>query len=106
MLRKNTACVALAALLASVSTAPIAAESARSQLNRAPQQSGNVTFDGSRSSSTTTAPSTSTSTVTAQPRQRTPEQAIQEYRDSSRTTPEQQRAIQNYQNSGKSRSGQ
>lgn len=103
MIRKYILHVPLAAVLASFSSQLIAADTAREQLNRAPRQSGNVTFDGSRSSGT----STSSSTVTAPPQQRsrTPEQAIQDYRNSSRTTPEQQRAIENYKNSGKSRSG-
>jgi hypothetical protein len=99
--------ISLAIAMASLASQVAAADSAKDQLNRAPRQSGNVTFDGARGSSTTTGGSSpmNSNAPAARPG-RTPEQAIQDYRDSSRTTPEQQRAIENYRNSGKSRSGQ
>jgi hypothetical protein len=90
-----------------VSGPAFSADTAKKQAERATKQSGEVTFDGARGSTTTAGGSSavtkSTSTATSP---RTQEQAIKEYKDSSKTTDAQMKAIENYKNSGKSRSGQ
>ncbi|OGI48653.1 MAG: hypothetical protein A2151_09840 [Candidatus Muproteobacteria bacterium RBG_16_65_34] len=92
--------------LALFSSAGMAAESAKSQLDRATdgKQHTGATFDGSKEKrggvDTTVKSSTSTATQT-----RTQEQAIKEYKESGKTTDAERKAIENYKNSGKSRSG-
>src|SRR5712691_12952351 len=67
------------------------AEPAKKQAERATKQSGEVTFDGARGSTTTTGGSSTVNTSTSTTR--TQEQAIKEYKDSSKTTDAQQKAI-------------
>lgn len=80
-----------------MSNASFAEEKAKDQLKRAPKQTGEVTFDGAKSTTTYEVKGSSTT--------RTPEQAIKDYKDSSKTTEREQKAIEAYKNSGKSRSG-
>jgi len=87
------------------SASALAADTAKKQLQRAPTQSGNVTFDGARGSTTTTGGNSSTVVAPSTGTARTQEQAIQDYRNSSNTTDAQRQAIERYKNSGKSRSG-
>jgi hypothetical protein len=102
--RFRNVCLSCAVVLASTGFAG-AADTAKKQLERAPRQSGNVTFDGARNNASSNSNSGAVNAGSSTTR-RTQEQAIKDYRDSSRTTPEQQRAIERYRNSGKSRPGQ
>lgn len=70
-------------------------EKAIDQLKRAPKQSGEVTFDGAKS--------TGTYTVKGSTSTRTQEQAIKEYKESNKTTERELKAIEAYKKSGQSR---